>query len=115
MVPDIDRGVLNYLGGTSTRYAGCVATNLGVLELREEKSKGKVESVIRGKVNQLGEKGVGAIILGCAGMAGMEPFIRECLVQSIGKGLANQVAIIDGAKAGVHLLTGLTRCGLTAQ
>jgi Asp/Glu/hydantoin racemase len=114
MIPDIDKGVLSYLGGSSIRYAGCLATNLGVLELRLPESRSKVEGVIRSKVVELGEKGVGAIVLGCAGMAGMEPFIRQCLVTSLGSKRGNQVAIIDGAKAGIHLLAGLTRCELTS-
>ncbi|UZJ52266.1 hypothetical protein CBS101457_001586 [Exobasidium rhododendri] len=112
MIPDIDRGVLTYLGGLSNRYAGTLATNLGVLELREEKSREKVESILREKIVELGRMGVGAIILGCAGFAGKETFIRACLTESIGRKAASHIALVDGAKAGIHLLAGLSRCEL---
>ena len=114
MVHDIDRGVLGFMGGVSARYAGCLATNLGVLELRDENSQEKVHRVIKEKVAELGHRGVGAIVLGCAGMAGMEPYIRECLTASIGDNAASAVAIIDGAKAGIHLLAGMARCNFTS-
>lgn len=69
MVPDIDQGVLQYLGGASTRYAGCVPTDLGVLELqdREPSVREKVQRVIREKAALLAQRNAGAIILGCAG------------------------------------------------
>lgn len=114
MVHDIDRGVLGFMGGVSARYAGCLATNLGVLELRDENSQEKVQRVINEKVAELGHRGVGAIVLGCAGMAGMEPFIRQCLSASIGDTASSAMAIIDGAKAGIHLLAGMARCNFTS-
>jgi Asp/Glu/hydantoin racemase len=108
MVNDINRGVLAYLGGVGTRYAGCFATGLGVLELGDSSCQDKVQSVIREKVQSISQSNdVGAIILGCAGMAGKEAFIKECLYESLG---SNNIAIIDGAKAGIHLLAALRRC-----
>lgn len=46
---------------------------------------------------------VGVVILGCAGMVGMEGWVREV----VGEG----VKVVDGVKAGVGLLQGLVRGG----
>lgn len=112
MVPDIDKGVLSYMGGNSTRYSGCFASELGVLELADSSRavQDKVQAVLRQKVHEISQKNVGAIILGCAGYAGKEEFIRSCLVDSVGLSKANLISIIDGSKAGIHLLTTLDRC-----
>jgi Asp/Glu/hydantoin racemase len=108
MVNDINRGVVAFMGGMSSKYAGCVATGLGVLELGDSNCQDKVQSVIRAKVHDLARNNdLGAVILGCAGMAGKESFIKDCLIEVIGP---NSIAIIDGAKAGIHLLAGLQRC-----
>lgn len=46
---------------------------------------------------------VGVVILGCAGMAGMEDWVREV----VGEG----VRVVDGVKAGVGVLQALVRGG----
>ena len=46
---------------------------------------------------------VGVVVLGCAGMAGMEDWVRsEC-----GSG----VRVVDGVKAGIGMLQGMVRGG----
>jgi len=52
-----------------------------------------------------GELGADVIILGCAGMAGMEGVVKES-VREAGLG---EVRVVDGAKAGVEVLVGLVR------
>ena len=52
-----------------------------------------------------GEEGgeVGVVVLGCAGMVGMEEWVRDV----VGEG----VKVVDGVKAGVGILQGLVRSG----
>ena len=47
---------------------------------------------------------LGVVVLGCAGMAGMEEWIREEV-----KKRGREVRVVDGVKAGVGILQGLAR------
>ncbi|PWN31658.1 uncharacterized protein FA14DRAFT_91691 [Meira miltonrushii] len=112
MVRDIDAGVAAFFGSSAKandRYAGCLATGLGVLQLRDPSQKKFVQHAIRAKAATLAKSGVGAVMLGCAGMAGMEEIVRKGLADHLGEQQANQIAIIDTAKAGLHLLTAQIR------
>lgn len=136
MVADIDAGVNAYLGGVSHRYKGCLATDLGVLELGDPSMRRHVEKRVRQESGKLGvQMGAEAIILGCAGklpafevrlegavdsrlhhslccypagMAGMESLVKQGIVDAGGS--PERVWVIDGAKAGVQLLAGMARC-----
>lgn len=113
MVRDIDAGVAAILGGSAggnDRYAGCLVTGLGVVQLREPSEQEHVRHVIGTRSAELARADVGALILGCAGMAGMEVIIRQGMASAVGVEQAAATAIIDGAKAGVQLLTGQVRC-----
>lgn len=52
---------------------------------------------------------VGVVILGCAGLVGMEGWVQEALTE---KALA-KTRVVDGVKAGVGILQGLVRCGFS--
>ncbi len=111
------RGVLGeavrgVLGGEVARrvFKGVECVGVGAGELHGE-GDGEVEGRVRGAVGRLvgGEGmvgvgvgvGVGVVVLGCAGMVGMEEWVRgEC-----GEG----VRVVDGVKAGVGILQGLVR------
>ncbi len=105
------RGVLGeavrgVLGGEVARrvFKGVECVGVGAGELHGE-GDGEVEGRVRGAVGRLvgGEGGVGVVVLGCAGMVGMEEWVRgEC-----GEG----VRVVDGVKAGVGILQGLVRGG----
>ncbi|KII84370.1 hypothetical protein PLICRDRAFT_118115 [Plicaturopsis crispa FD-325 SS-3] len=93
-----------FLGaGGSDRFLGVEPTGLGVLELHDQEP----ETVARVKeaAKALAQKGADVIILGCAGMSGMEAIVRD----GARAGGAQQIAVVDGAKAAVELLTGLSR------
>lgn len=49
---------------------------------------------------------VGVVILGCAGMVGMEAWVHEALNEKAATG----TRVVDGVKAGVGILQGLVRC-----
>ncbi|CAD6892827.1 unnamed protein product [Tilletia laevis] len=106
-VSDIDRGVRDVLGANSYRYIGTLSTGLGVVELQTG-DPAKVQAVLKEHAAKLANMGADAIILGCAGMTGMEDVVRQGAQSALPPG--KQVAVIDGAKAGVQLLSGLARC-----
>ena len=63
-----------------------------------------VEGRVRGAVGRLLRNGgVGVVVLGCAGMVGMEGWVRG----EAGEG----VRVVDGVRAGVGVLQGLVRGG----
>lgn len=59
----------------------------------------------------LGKGKVGAICLGCAGMAGMDEMVREACVEELGKEEGGRVRVVDGVMAGVAWLDGAIRAG----
>ena len=80
------------------------------LDAGELHGHGEVEGRVKGAVGRLvggeeGEEGgdVGVVVLGCAGMVGMEAWVREV----VGEG----VRVVDGVRAGVGVLQGLVRGG----
>ncbi|KAH9481565.1 hypothetical protein JR316_0006092 [Psilocybe cubensis] len=96
--------VHNFIGASSERFAGLVTTGLGVVELREG-DRQHIEAKIKEGSVKIAQKGADVIILGCAGMAGMEDLVQQGVVEV---GL-EPVRVVDGAKAGVQILAGLAR------
>lgn len=82
--------VYNFMGGSSTRYAGLVTTGLGVVELREG-DRDKVEKYMKEGAGKLAGMGADAVLLGCAGECTLSLFlIRSCL----GRGAIDQLDTI---------------------
>ncbi|SPO26894.1 related to DCG1 - involved in nitrogen-catabolite metabolism [Ustilago trichophora] len=104
VVPDVEAGVRKVMGGNSDRYVGTHATGLGVVELQSG-NRDKVEGLMKKGAQELVGKGADVIILGCAGMTGMEGLVRRACAE-VGE---QEVAVIDGAKAGMQILAGLAR------
>ncbi|KAL1716112.1 Asp/Glu/hydantoin racemase [Schizophyllum commune] len=103
---DRHKDVHSFLGAVSPRFAGLVTTGLGVVELREG-DRAKVESNMKRGAAEVVSLGAEVIILGCAGMAGMEPLIKQGAREAHGENTS--VKVIDGARAGVEVLAGLVR------
>ncbi|WVQ81390.1 hypothetical protein IAT38_003514 [Cryptococcus sp. DSM 104549] len=96
--------VEDFLGAKeSTRFAGSITTGLGVVELQEG-DQVKVEKNMKATTKVLVEKGARVIVLGCAGMCGMEGWVHEAAAE-----VGATVKIVDGARAGVEMLVGITR------
>ncbi|KAJ7102168.1 Asp/Glu/hydantoin racemase [Mycena belliarum] len=93
-----------FLGGDSDKFGGLAMTSLGVVELREG-SREHIERMMKKAGAELAGMGCDVIILGCAGMAGMESLIREGVIES-GFGA---VRVVDGNKAGVEMIAALVR------
>ena len=102
--PNLVRAIANFLGSeTSTRSVGPCTTGLEVVELQEG-DQVKVEAGMKETTGTLVRRGARCIILGCAGMSGMERWVEDA-ARSVGE----EVQVIDGAIAGVQILTGLVR------
>ncbi|KAF6804171.1 hypothetical protein CSOJ01_10369 [Colletotrichum sojae] len=102
-------GVRHYLGqaggaGDSAKFAGVVSTGLDAGDFHRvspSEVKAKLEEAT-GKLLSRGD--VGCVVMGCAGMAGLEEIIRATAVLLYGEELGNRVFIVDGVKAGIMQL-----------
>ncbi|KAF3763892.1 hypothetical protein M406DRAFT_51047 [Cryphonectria parasitica EP155] len=94
---------INTTYGLGNFSAGCVASNINVLEL-ESKPRDEVYASLVGAAKGLVEdKGADCICLGCAGMTEM----LEVCQAAVGK--EREVMVVDGVAVGVHFLVGLVR------
>lgn len=75
----------------------------------KEEGKGDgIKGAVMAATGRLLARGdVGVVILGCAGMVGMEEWVREEVARRGEEG----VRVVDGVKAGVGVLQGLVRGG----
>ena len=88
---------------------------VGMKEARNEMEMRKEE---RGKEARRERKGgrFAAICLGCAGMVGMEKWVREAVEEIVGEGADDtEVRIVDGVKVGMGMLVALVRGGLGGE
>lgn len=114
--------VVGYLGFegkvAERRFAGVETTGLSAIELHdtpaEEVRRRMKEAVKRllGSGKRDGKGEVGAICLGCAGMAGMDEIVREACIEELGPDKGKRVRIVDGVVAGVAWLEGALRSGI---
>jgi len=90
-------GAERWFGGVE-----CCGMRAGELE-GGEGVEGRVKLAVGRLVGGEGEGRVRVVVLGCAGMVGMEGWVREV----VGEG----GRVVDGVRAGVGILQGLVRCG----
>lgn len=87
-------------------YAGTETCGLDAGELHGSKEvERRVKDAAGRLVSGNGEEGgrVKVVVLGCAGMVGMEEWVGDVV--------GEEVRIVDGVRAGVGVLQGLVRCG----
>ncbi|GJN87703.1 hypothetical protein Rhopal_000658-T1 [Rhodotorula paludigena] len=102
--PLLSKGVMNFLGAASSdRWAGGITSGIAIEELRQADVRDKVERLMKETAAKVAEKGADTIIMGCAGMAGMEPLVRAGVSEA---GLG-EVRVIDAAVAGLVMLAGM--------
>ena len=102
--PNLVRAIANFLGSeTSTRSVGPCTTGLEVVELQEG-DQVKVEAGMKGATTTLVRRGARCVILGCAGMSGMERWVEDAA-----RVVGEEVQVVDGSIAGVQILNGLVR------
>ena len=105
----LTQGVNVFLGtepqSPNTKFAGVETTGLTAGDFH-----GGIEpAVIREKLKEatrrlLARGGVECVVMGCAGMAGLEEIIRSAAVEEYGVERGNQLLVIDGVRAGIGLL-----------
>ena len=93
--------MLGSSGSGSRRFAGVETTGLNATELHDAPQDEVRMRIQEATKRLIGRGNVKVVILGCAGMAGMDEWVRE-EVQS-------DVKIVDGVKAAVGALQGLIR------
>ena len=101
----LTEGVESMLGATNGGFAGVETTGLDATELHDVPQE-EVRRRIKEAVGRLARRGDGSltvVVLGCAGMAGMDEWVRE--------EVESRVRVVDGVKAGVGVLQGLCRGG----
>jgi len=90
--------------GSNPAFARVVCTGYTAAEVHGASNRNQVQRAMAEAAQKLvKEDQCDAIILGCAGMTGLEQTIREV----VGK----HVTIIDGVVAGVHMLAGIIHAG----
>lgn len=95
----LDQAVLNLLGSTF-HYAGTFSTGLSVLEIHDLPMPVVTQKLVQ-KAREAVDAGATSLILGCAGLSGLDKAIRK----EVGK----EIVIIDSVICGVEALNGIVR------
>ncbi len=106
-------GVATFLGAepgtTSRRFAGVESTGLDAGDFHGDVDPEIVRQRLRAAATRLFDRGnVECVVMGCAGMAGLEDIIRSVAVEKYGD-RGNSVFIVDGITAGIGLLEQMVR------
>lgn len=113
---ELNKGVNEMLVGAglqSAGFAGTETTGLTAVELHTTEP-GEVKQRIIAATQRLllnAPTRVGAVCLGCAGMAGMEEAVREGCIQAYGSDEGSRVRIVDGVVAGAGNLVTACKAG----
>ncbi|KAI1183040.1 hydantoin racemase [Nemania serpens] len=107
-------GVAAFLGvggGGSARFAGVQSTGLNASDYHHGVHPVVVKEKLKAATKRLLESGdVQVIVMGCAGMAGLEHMIREAADEERGAEFAYSILhVIDGVRAGVMLVDQMIR------
>ncbi|KAI1653849.1 Asp/Glu/hydantoin racemase [Daldinia decipiens] len=106
-------GVDNFLGaetrspGTeNSKFAGVESTGLNASDFHHGIDPAIVRRKLKEATKRLLSKGrVRCIVMGCAGMAGLEDIIREAAKEEMGEGFAHsQLHVVDGVRAAIMQL-----------
>ena len=105
----LSEGVRSFLGqdpaATSSKFAGVFSTGLNAGDFHgdipAEVIRQKLEEAARGLLTKAS---IGCVVMGCAGMAGLEEIIRGAAIREYGEERGSRVCIVDGVKAGIALL-----------
>jgi len=95
--------------GATGRFKGVETTGLTAEELHTADPVLVRERMMEATKRLVHDNDVKVVILGCAGMVGMEEMVSEALVEESGDEAAAEVYVLDGVKAGIALLEGLMR------
>ena len=106
----LTKAVSSYLGSES-RFAGVESTGLKAVELHDAPAEEVKTRMLQATKRLLKRGNVGAICLGCAGMAGMNETVKEACIEELGEQEGKAVVIVDGVQAGISFIEGALRAG----
>lgn len=98
-------GVKSFLGQeqntTNRNFAGVFSTGLNAGDFHEVPEE-QVTARLQDATRRLFQSGnVKCVVMGCAGMAGLERVIRSTATEMLGEEAAKGVYVVDGVKAGI--------------
>lgn len=91
--------------GAEDKFAGVETTGLNAKELHDRPTEEVNDKLKDATKRLLKENKVGAICLGCAGMAGLDRVVREACEEEFGSARGKEVDIVDGTLAAVGLIS----------
>lgn len=102
----LSQGVKEFLGGESERFWGVFSTGLNAGDFHgDEITPEMVRARLAEATRRLLKRGrVDVVVMGCAGMVGLEGIIGGVLKEEYGEKRAGEVYIMDGVRAGVGVL-----------
>lgn len=109
-VPVLTAGVNDYLGlpasetSQSARFKGVASTGLSAEQLHTTSQDEVRERVVKATRQLVADGDVAVVVLGCAGMAGMDKWVEDACVEELGRRAASLVRVVDGIKAAVALV-----------
>lgn len=92
----------------SSRYSGTETTGLNANELHTAPRE-QVDQRMKVATKRLLKRGVKAICLGCAGMAGMRQVVLEACIEQLGAIEGPRIKVIDGVVSGAVFVQGALR------
>lgn len=108
-------GVNNFLGTedgkSNSKFQAVSTTGLNADQLHympKEEVRNRMKAAVKSLIED-GNGSVSVVILGCAGMAGLDEVVREALIEKCGEKEGKGVFILDGVKCGIGMLENLIR------
>ncbi|KAK0717408.1 Asp/Glu/hydantoin racemase [Lasiosphaeria miniovina] len=110
----LTEGVNKFLGTSSqsvnAKFAGVQSTGMTAGDFHGGIDPAVIRQKLADATNRLLDQGnVDCVVMGCAGMAGLEEIIRAAAIERYGSEQGAQVLIMDGVKAGIGLLEQMVR------
>lgn len=91
------------------RFKGVQSTGLNGDELHAADAAVVRDKMMSATKRLVKDRDVRTVILGCAGMSGLESIVEEALIEELGEDKAKDVYVLDGVCSGVGLLENLIR------
>ncbi|KAK4200916.1 Asp/Glu/Hydantoin racemase-domain-containing protein, partial [Triangularia verruculosa] len=104
-------GVHTFVGSehNNSRFAGVETTGLNAGDFHGGVDPDVVRQKLCEATKRLLDRGAQAVVMGCAGMAGLEDIIRSVATEERGAEAGRKLFVIDGVKAGMGLLEQMVR------
>ncbi|KAK3493582.1 Asp/Glu/hydantoin racemase [Neurospora crassa] len=107
-------GVKKFLGQeegvNNAKFAGVQTTGLDAGDFHGDIPKEVIDAKLAEATKKLLQAGdVECVVMGCAGMAGLEQIIRRTAIEVYGEERGKKVMVVDGVRAGVGLVAEMVK------